>query len=68
MGAMDRTCPDCGVQLRRVPYLSSFQGDSIRVGADGIRGRLGIAGEAATAVACPDCGLVRFYVDPSVVE
>lgn len=65
---MHRECPDCGVGLRRVSYLSSFQGDAIRVGADGLRGRLGLAGEAATAAACPECGLLRFYVDPAVLE
>lgn len=65
---MTRRCPDCDVDLRRIEYLSSFQGDSLRVGAGGLKGRLGLAGDVATAMACPRCGLVRFYVDPSVVD
>lgn len=63
---MDRRCPDCDVTMERRSYTTSFQGEGIVVhrNGGGLLGRLGLGGEPATAYVCPDCGLVRFYVEP----
>lgn len=59
---MARTCPDCGVELDQRGYVTSFSGDTLRIGASGVLGRLGLRGTTAAAFVCHECGLVRFYV------
>lgn len=63
---MDRRCPDCEVAMERRSYTTSFQGETIvvREGRRGLLDRLGLGGQSAAAYVCPDCGLIRFYVEP----
>lgn len=61
---MARRCPDCDVAMEPRSYTTSFQGDGILLRErGGLLGRVGLRGERAEAFVCPDCGLVRFYVD-----
>jgi hypothetical protein len=55
--------------MRRTKPVTSLHGDtfSLRTGESrgGVLGRLGFERELQpSAYVCPDCGLVRFYVDP----
>lgn len=64
----DRRCPDCGVAMEATQPVTSFDGEVLRLRTDeskeGILGSLGFK-ESVQPVAyvCPECGLVRLYVD-----
>ena len=64
---MDRRCPDCGVTMESVT-LRTNGGYELQVVSDEKRGViLGSLGMNERfdleAVACPECGLLRTYVD-----
>ncbi|MFC6725418.1 hypothetical protein ACFQE1_13770 [Halobium palmae] len=65
----DRHCPDCGVEMAKTTPVTTFHGDSLRLrtgeSRGGVLGKLGLEKEVQpVAYVCPECGLVRFYVDP----
>ncbi|WP_101294795.1 hypothetical protein [Halegenticoccus soli] len=63
-----RRCPDCGVAMERVTPVTSVDGEVLRLRTDepkkGILGSLGLKETVQPyGYVCPECGLVRFYVD-----
>lgn len=64
---IQRRCPDCGVTMESVTVRD---GESMRLRIatgkrDGLLGKLGMKETTKLeAVCCPECGLVRTYVDP----
>ncbi len=64
-----RRCPDCGVGMEPTTPVTSMDGELLRLRTkESRRGLLGSLGfketVQPTAYVCPECGLVRMYVDP----
>lgn len=62
---MERRCPDCAVHMEKITVragghdLEAYTDDAKR----GLLGKLGVERPSPLAVvACPECGLVRTYV------
>jgi len=61
---MAKRCPDCDVEMVETNYDTTGTYDKIRLKDDGVRGALGLShGRTAYAHVCPECSLVRFYVE-----
>ncbi|WP_459882300.1 hypothetical protein [Halorubrum gandharaense] len=65
---MQRRCPDCGVTMETVQLQSNggYHVDRAATGEkrEGLLGRFGVEETADVAhVACPECGLLRAYLD-----
>ncbi|WP_330630152.1 hypothetical protein [Halocatena halophila] len=69
MDDLSRRCPDCDVLLDQLTLRTESYADQLQVVSDerrsGILGKLGQhEKETAVPYVCPECGLVRLYVDP----
>ncbi|MCL9817965.1 hypothetical protein [Natronocalculus amylovorans] len=65
---MFRQCPDCELTLTKATPLTAMQGERVRLRTEdprsGFLGRLGAKERVnVTGYVCPECGLVRWYVD-----
>jgi len=65
-----RRCPDCGVSMEEVEFgMSDAWNPHVKTGEsrEGWLGKLGFdEHKDVQTVACPECGLLRQYVDPDV--
>ncbi|WP_129113267.1 hypothetical protein [Halegenticoccus tardaugens] len=65
---MERRCPDCDVRMERVAPVTSVDGEVLRLRTDepkkGLLGSIGLKETVQPdGYVCPECGLVRLYVD-----
>jgi rubredoxin len=64
----ERRCPDCDVPMAEVEFGVGTEVNPRIMTADdreGIRGKLGLFQPTPVhTLACPECGLLRQYVDP----
>ena len=65
--AMQHRCPDCGVTMEEVKYgMNDAWNPYVNTGEKrtGLLGKLGMnERKEVTAVMCPECGLLRQYVE-----
>ncbi len=68
MDDLSRHCPDCGVSLDQLTLRTEAHANRLKVVSDerrsGLLGKLGQhEKETVVPYVCPECGLVRLYVD-----